>query len=122
MAFWITCVMGNRKHQKGSLNILHSLSVHEESCPYSVRMQLFSAARLCPTDLSLCVSRMGHVFHFKLSGLSIFLHHIAQHLQIPAMRIGHLIHQPLGLISNTLRNSSLSFSGSFYTVFLCSLL
>lgn len=70
-------------------------------------MQLFSDAHLCPTDLSLCVSRMGHVPHFKLSALSTSLHHITQHLQIPAMGISHLFHKPLGLISNTLHNSSL---------------
>lgn len=46
--------------------------------------------------------------YFKLSALSTSLHHITQHLQIPAMGIGHLFHKPLVLISNTLHNSSLA--------------
>lgn len=70
--------------------------------------QLFSDAHLCPTDLSLYVSRIGYMPHFKLSALSISLHHITQHLQILAMGIGHFFHKPFGLISNTLYNSSLA--------------
>lgn len=71
-------------------------------------MQLFSDAHLCPTDLSLCVSRTGYVPHFKLSALSTSLHYITEHLHILAMGISSLFHKPLGLISNTLHNSSLA--------------
>lgn len=76
---------------------------------------------------SLCISRMGYVPHFKLSALSTSLH-ITQHLKIPAIGIGHLFHESLGLIPKTLLNSSLSmlwpmirYSCAYFFNFYCSI-